>query len=77
LLSQAEKRNHTGLHKLNRELIEYTKITYLIKIMKFQAPKTKFQTNSNDPNSKFQTNDPPAFEPNGIITDGQSLPAAI
>jgi hypothetical protein len=34
--------------------------------MKFQAPKTKFQKNN-----------PPAFEPNGIITDGQSFPAAI
>jgi hypothetical protein len=32
---------------------------------KFQAPKTKFQTNPNEPNSKFQTNDPSAFVPNG------------
>jgi hypothetical protein len=40
----------------------------IIKIMKFQAPKIKSQTNSNNPNSKFQTHDPPAFVPNGIIT---------
>jgi hypothetical protein len=36
--------------------------------MKFQAPKTKFQTNPNDPNSKFQTNDLSTVVPNGIIT---------
>jgi len=53
----------------------------IIKIMKFQAPKIKSQmvrqahhpepgrrANSNNPNSKFQTHDPPAFVPNGIIT---------
>ena len=40
----------------------------LLATWKFQAPKTKFQTNPNDPNSKFQTHDPPAFVPNGIIT---------
>jgi hypothetical protein len=39
--------------------------------LKFQAPKIKSQINSNDPNSKFQTRDPPAFVPNGIITGGQ------
>jgi hypothetical protein len=29
----------------------------LLTFKKFQAPKIKSQTNPNDPNSKFQTND--------------------
>ena len=37
------------------------------KLLKIQAPKTKSQTNPNNPNSKFQTNDPPAGIPNDII----------
>jgi len=38
-------------------------------LLKFQAPKTKFQTILNDPNSKFKTNDQLEVEPNGIITE--------
>jgi hypothetical protein len=40
-------------------------------IKKSQIPKHKYQTNHNDRNSKFQTDDPLAFVPNGIITGGQ------
>jgi hypothetical protein len=35
---------------------------------KSQAPKTKYQTNPNDPNSKFQTNNPSTVVPNCTIT---------
>ena len=40
---------------------------------KFQAPKTKFQKNLNDLNSKSQTNDPPIIVPNGIFTGRASF----
>jgi hypothetical protein len=43
----------------------------MVKIIKFQAPKTKFQTNPNDTNSKFQTNDQSTFVQNGKI-DGKA-----
>jgi hypothetical protein len=39
-----------------------------MKIIKFQAPNSKYQINSNDPNPKFQTNDRSTFVPDGIIT---------
>jgi hypothetical protein len=42
-------------------------------IKKFQITKHKYQTNHNDRNSKFQTDDPLAFVPNGIITGGQKF----
>jgi hypothetical protein len=42
-------------------------------IKKFQITKHKYQTNHNDRNLKFQTDDPPAFVPNGIITGGQKF----
>jgi len=42
-------------------------------IKKFQITNHKDQTNHKDRNSKFQTDDPPAFVPNGIITDGQKF----
>jgi hypothetical protein len=35
---------------------------------KIQITNIKYQTNNKDRNSKFQTDDPPAFVPNGIIT---------
>ena len=38
-----------------------------MKIMKFQAPKTKSQTIPNDPDSKFQTNNFSKTVPNEII----------
>jgi len=37
----------------------------------YMHQKNKFQTNSNDPNSKFKTNDLPTFLQNGIVTGGQ------
>jgi hypothetical protein len=37
-------------------------------IFKSQITKHKYQTNHNDPNTKFQTNDRSIFVPNGIIT---------
>jgi hypothetical protein len=40
---------------------------------KYQITIHKYQTNHNDQNSKFQTDDPPAFVPNGIITGGQKF----
>jgi hypothetical protein len=40
---------------------------------KFQAAKSKFQINTNDPNSKFQTNGSAAVAPNGIITDNSEF----
>jgi hypothetical protein len=48
---------------------------------KFQAPKTKFQKNTNELNSKFetaelvagQTNDPSAFVPKGLISGPVNL----
>jgi len=49
-------------------LTDFTKITCLKKTRKFQAPKSKSQTNPNDPNSKFQTNNPSTVVPDGIIT---------
>jgi hypothetical protein len=42
-------------------------------IKKSQIPKHKYQTNHNDRNSKFQTDDPLAFVPNSIITGGQKF----
>jgi hypothetical protein len=48
--------------------------------MKFQAPNNKYQTKSNDPNSKIQTKDLSAIAPNGIISgslDVTSWRAAI
>jgi hypothetical protein len=36
---------------------------------KIQITKHKYQTNNKDRNSKFQTDDPLAFVPNGIITN--------
>jgi hypothetical protein len=39
----------------------------LFELRKYQAPKSKSQINSNDPNSKFQTNDSSAFVPKAII----------
>jgi hypothetical protein len=42
-------------------------------INKSQIPKHKYQTNHNDRNSKFQTDDPPAFVPNSKITGGQKF----
>jgi len=50
-------------------LTGYTKVTFLIKITKI--PNIKFQTNRNDPNSKFETNDAPAFVPDSIMIGGQ------
>jgi hypothetical protein len=42
--------------------------------VRFQQLKNhKYQTNHNDRNSKFQTDDPPAFGPNGIIAGGQKF----
>jgi hypothetical protein len=43
---------------LNREMLSILK-----KPLKSQAPKTKFQINPNDPNSKFQTNGLSAVAP--------------
>jgi hypothetical protein len=40
---------------------------------KFQAPKTKYQTNHNDPNSKFQTNENSKVLPKNIVTDGSGM----
>jgi hypothetical protein len=40
---------------------------------KYQITIHKSQTNHNDRNSKFQTDDPPAFMPDGIITGGQKF----
>jgi hypothetical protein len=40
---------------------------------KNQITKHKYQTNNKDRNSKFQTDHPPAFVPNGIITGGQKF----
>jgi hypothetical protein len=42
-------------------------------IKKSQMPKHKYQTNHKDRNSKFQTDDPPAFMPDSIITGGQKF----
>jgi hypothetical protein len=42
-------------------------------INKFQITNHKYQTNHNNRNSKFQTDDPPPFVPNGIITGGQKF----
>jgi len=44
---------------------------------KIQITKHKYQTNNKDRNSKFQTDDPPAFVPNGIITVGQKIWATL
>jgi hypothetical protein len=44
---------------------------------KIQITKHKYQTNHKDRNSKFQTDDPPAFVPNGIITGGQKIWATL
>jgi len=38
---------------------------------KNQITNHKYQTNHNDRNSKFQTDDQPAFVPNGLIIGGQ------
>ncbi len=46
------------LHHLNKQLNNISKYTCLMKIRKSQAPKTKTQTNPNDPNSKYQTKIP-------------------
>jgi len=42
-------------------------------IKKFQITNHKDQTNHKKRNSKFQTDDPPAFVPNGKITGGQKF----
>ena len=42
-------------------------------MLKSQAPKSKFQTNPNDPNSKFQTHDSPAFMPIGIFAGAKGF----
>jgi hypothetical protein len=42
-------------------------------IKKIQITNNKNQTNHKDRNSKFQTDDPLAFVPNGIITGGQKF----
>jgi len=42
-------------------------------IKKFQITNHKYQTNHNDRNSKFQTDGPPPFVPNGRITGGQKF----
>jgi hypothetical protein len=42
-------------------------------IKKIQITNHKYQTNHNDRNSKFQTDGPPAFVPNGIIFGGQKF----
>ena len=57
-----------------------------IEVWKLQITKPKYQmvrqahhpepgrrANSNNPNSKFQTRDPPEFVPDRIITGGQRL----
>ena len=36
-------------------------------------PEPSRRANLNEPNSKFQTGDPPEFVPDGIITGGQRL----
>ncbi len=36
-------------------------------------PEPSRRANHNDRNSKFQTDNPPAFVPNGIITGGQKF----
>jgi hypothetical protein len=46
-------------------------------IKKFQITNHKYQTNNKDRNSKIQTDDPLAFVPNGIITGGLKIWAAI
>jgi hypothetical protein len=40
---------------------------------KYQITIHKYQTNHNDRNSKFQTDDPLALVPNGIIAGGQKF----
>jgi hypothetical protein len=42
-------------------------------LKKNQIIKHKYQINHNDRNSKFQTDDPPAFVPNSIITGEQKF----
>jgi len=44
-----------------------------LKNIKYQITIHKSQTNHNDRNSKFQTDDPPAFMSDGIITGGQKF----
>jgi hypothetical protein len=44
-----------------------------VSIKKYQITIHKYQTNHNDQNSKFQSDDPLAFVPNGIITGGQKF----
>jgi len=39
----------------------------------YQIINHKYQTKHNDRNTKFQTDDPPAFVPNSIITGGQKF----
>jgi hypothetical protein len=39
-----------------------------MKLLKLQAPRTKYQTNPNNPNSKFQTTNPSTVVLNCIIS---------
>jgi hypothetical protein len=41
--------------------------------VKFQTPRTKFQTNPNNPKSKFQTKSPLALVPNSIVPEGRRI----
>jgi hypothetical protein len=42
-------------------------------IKEIQITNYKYQSNHKDRNPKFQTDDPPAFVPNGIITGEQKF----
>jgi hypothetical protein len=57
----------TGLYHLNRQVTDIKQINCLRGSMKFQAPKNKFQTNPNNLNSKFQTNNPHTVLSHGTI----------
>jgi hypothetical protein len=48
-MSGVRERSH-----LSNYLTEIKKFTHLTGFCKFQIPSTKFQTNSNDPNSKWR-----------------------
>jgi len=59
-----------GFRQYSRQFLELTKLPNQ---RKFQAPKSKSQTNPNDQNSKYQTIDPQTAVPNWIMIDGIGL----
>jgi hypothetical protein len=55
----------------NVKIIKKRILVSISRIFNVQIPSTKYQTNSNDPNLKFQTNAQLAFMPDGVITGQQ------